>query len=89
MAIKPTTVNDLIERLQSLKAQGFGEAEIVLSSDKEWNHLRHLWNSQICKFDNEKPNLDIKESLEDCCIETNICLKVGKVMFVMLKVEKT
>jgi hypothetical protein len=71
MAIKPTTVNDLIERLQLLKEQGFGEAEIVLSSDKEWNHLRHLWNSQICKFDNEKPNLDIKESLEDCCIETN------------------
>lgn len=53
MSIKPTTVNDLIERLQSLKEQGFGEAEIVLSSDKEWNHLRHLWNSQICKFDNE------------------------------------
>ena len=31
MSIKPTTVNDLIERLQSLKEQGFGEAEIILS----------------------------------------------------------
>ena len=48
---KKLTVNDLIKALQALKKQGYGNANVVLSTDDEWNKFRCLWNSQISSFD--------------------------------------
>lgn len=53
---KKMTVKDLFEIMNGLQHQGFGDAEIVLSKDDEWNGFRNLYKEQITPFhenDNE------------------------------------
>lgn len=47
------TLNELLAVLVKLRQKGYGEAQIVLSDDYEWNGFRPLWRSQINKLNND------------------------------------
>lgn len=38
----PLTVNQLLERLQEIRSEGFGDFPIVSASDDEWSSMRLL-----------------------------------------------
>ena len=59
MEHKVLTVKDLIKELKEADKAGFGDAEVLLSFDDEWNGFRRLWNSQIALI-----NDDDSEELE-------------------------
>ena len=47
------TVNQLLVTLEKLREKGYGDAQIVLSEDDEWNGFRPLWQDQINEFNND------------------------------------
>lgn len=47
------TVNQLLVALEKLRENGYGDAQVVLSKDDEWNGFRPLWQSQINEFNND------------------------------------
>lgn len=47
MEQKVLTVKDLIKELKEADEAGFGDSEVLLSFDDEWNGFRNLWSSQI------------------------------------------
>ena len=47
MGHKVLTVKDLIKALKEADKEGFGDAEVLLSFDDEWNGFRRLWSSQV------------------------------------------
>lgn len=46
-----------MSKLQTLKAQGLGSAEIVLSHDNEWNGFCMLYDDQITSYLQNDENL--------------------------------
>lgn len=53
MEHKVLTVKDLIKELKEADEAGFGDAEVLLSFDDEWNGFRNLWNSQIALINDD------------------------------------
>ena len=53
MEHKVLTVKDLIKELKEAYEAGFGDAEVLLSFDDEWNGFRNLWNSQIALINDD------------------------------------
>ena len=53
MGHKVLTVKDLIKELKEADKAGFGDAEVLLSFDDEWNGFRNLWNSQIALINDD------------------------------------
>lgn len=53
MEHKILTVKDLIKELKEADEAGFGDAEVLLSFDDEWNGFRNLWNSQIALINDD------------------------------------
>lgn len=62
MEDKVLTVKDLIKELKEAEKEGFGDVEVLLSFDDEWNGFRRLWSSQITLVSND--NDDDPEELE-------------------------
>lgn len=53
MTNRVITVNQLLVTLEKLREKGYGDAQIVLSEDDEWNGFRPLWQDQINEFNND------------------------------------
>lgn len=53
MEHKVLTVKDLIKELKEADEAGFGDAEVLLSFNDEWNGFRNLWNSQIALINDD------------------------------------
>ena len=69
MEHKVLTVKDLIKELKEADEAGFGDAEVLLSFDDEWNGFRNLWNSQIALInDDGSEELEGFPTLKKCIV---------------------